>query len=295
MLRDLADAATARRMALHPLRQISAGDWLQNISMFLFLFWGAATNTACDERLRRALFAFMTVVAGYGLLITNAQMNAFPLNAYAAVALAANRGSLTIVPPKWSGFTRDFAKVWLLAICLLPLSIENAASLAGAALEQQWPVMPIIGSVALPARGAYLHFRLVAGEMRTETAGADYVTALNDGLELIRRHTDSDGVLTFDEFNPFNYLLGRPPPRGGFAAAAYDYVFCDTAHPAANRFLGNAHYVMVRKYAPDGSDVLETGDVQGLMSIYGSALRSQYTLVEQTKHWALWQHNAPSH
>ena len=48
---------------------------------------------------------------------------------------------------------------------------------------------------------------------------------------------------------------------------------------------------MVRKYAKNGSDILETGDVQGLMNIYGSALRSQYTLIDQTEHWALWQRN----
>jgi hypothetical protein len=125
--------------------------------------------------------------------------------------------------------------------------------------------------------------------MKTSIMGAEYVEALNDGMALLRRHTGpQDGVLTFDEFNPFNYLLDRPSPRGGFAATAYNYVFCDAAHPTAERFFGDAPYIMVRKYTKQGQDSVEWGNVLGLMRIYGSALRSHFTAVEETDHWVLW-------
>ncbi len=139
-----------------------------------------------------------------------------------------------------------------------------------------------------PGRGADLLFRPITEPIPTETTGAAYVQAVNDGLELLRRHTgDSDGVLAFDEFNPFNYLLDRPPPLGGLAAAAYNYIFCDEAHPGAERFFGNARYVMVRKYIATGS-AIERDNVVALMRIYGPALRANFAPVEETGHWALW-------
>jgi hypothetical protein len=48
---------------------------------------------------------------------------------------------------------------------------------------------------------------------------------------------------------------------------------------------------MVRKYKTEGRDVLEVGDVAGLMLIYGPKLQSQFTVVEETEHWVLWHRN----
>jgi len=162
-------------------------------------------------------------------------------------------------------------------------------SLAVAAV---WPTphKTHINSLASAERGTALIFGPVRGSAKTETIGADYVEALNDGLALLRRHSGPlDGVLTFDEFNPFNYLLDRPSPKGGFAATAYDYIFSDTAHPTAERFFGNATCVMVRKYTKKGQDNPEKSNVLALMRLYGPALRSHFTVVEETEHWVLWR------
>jgi len=138
--------------------------------------------------------------------------------------------------------------------------------------------------------GANLIFGSVSGSAKSETMGVEYVEAVNDGLALLRRRSGPrDGVLTFDEFNPFNYLLDRPSPRGGFAATAYDYVFCDAAHPDAERFFGDTRYVMVRKYTRAGQDDVERGNVLALMRLYGSTLRVHFAVVEETEHWVLWR------
>jgi hypothetical protein len=190
---------------------------------------------------------------------------------------------------KWPGFSPEFPRLLLLAICVLPFCVGNGISLAAAALEWPGPKSTEVYSLASPERGAGLLFGSVRGSMKTSIMGAEYVEALNDGMALLRRHTGpQDGVLTFDEFNPFNYLLDRPSPRGGFAATAYNYVFCDAAHPTAERFFGDAPYIMVRKYTKQGQDSVEWGNVLGLMRIYGSALRSHFTAVEETDHWVLW-------
>jgi hypothetical protein len=292
MLRDLATAATSRRLALS-FRSLGVFDWAQNIFLVLvtLLSYTAATkNRDGEQRFLGVLFVLLTIAAGYVLLMTNAQGETFPLNGYAAVALAAAGGPLSRHFRRWPGLSPDTPRVLLVGICLLPFSILNAISLFGAARERQWPFMPAGTAVTSAARGADLQFRPVI-DSNTEITGANYVESLNDGIDLLRRHSNREGVLTFDEFNPFNYLLDRPSPRGGIAAAAYDYVFCDAAHPTAERFFGNTNYIMVRKYRNPETDVLETRDVAGLMLIYGSDLRSQFSVVEETEHWVLWRRN----
>jgi hypothetical protein len=298
---DLAIAAAARQTSLHLLHRLSLFDAFQCFLILLFaadLAWGAGSRATTHDRVARlhgALFAVGTVGTGYLLLISNQQWNTFPLNAYAAMGLVAAYGPvMTGRFVKWRGFSEDFSGAFLMAVCFLPFFLENGASLAGAAVDHQWPVKTDTVSLPSAGNGASLQFRSMVGRHKTETTGADYVDAVEDGMALLRRHSgDRDGILTFDEFNPFNYLLDRPSPRGGMAAAADDYIFSDTAHPTAERFLGDTRYVMIRKYDQSGQDSMERGDVDALMRIYGPALRSHFAMVEETKHWALWRRDDP--
>jgi hypothetical protein len=294
MLQDLAIAAASRRLSLHLLHPVGTLDLVQGILILVFaagLIHGARIGGERAARLHGGLFAILTLAAGYFLLISNQQADTFPLNGYAALALVAAYGPLmTGRLLRWPELSPDFPKALLLAACVLPFCIVNGISLARAAAERQWPTQADVISLESPERGSSLRFRLVTGAHPTATQGAGYVTALNDGVALLRRYTEKrDGVLTFDEFNPFNYLLDRPSPRGGLAAAAYDYIFSDSAHPTAERFFGDTAYVMVRKYAPDGPDIAERDDVGALMRIYGPGLRSHFAVVDETEHWVLWR------
>lgn len=294
MMQDLATAAAARQLALQVLRPIDALDLAQGIVILVFvagLISGARRAGERAARLHGGLFALLTLTAGYLLLISNQQLNTFPLNGYAAVALVAAYGPLmTGRLLQWPGVSPDFPRAVLLTACFLPFCIVNGMSLAWAAVERQWPIQTNVVALESPESGTSLLLRLVTGAHPTETAGAGYVAAVNDGLALLRRHSgDRDGVLTFDEFNPFNYLLNRPSPRGGIAAAAYNYIFSDAAHPTAERFFGDTAYLLVRKYKQGGPDILEGDDVRALMRLYGPALRSHFTMVEETEHWALWR------
>jgi hypothetical protein len=294
MLEDLTIAAAARRLSLNLLHPIGALDLIQGIVILVFtadLIHGAWVGEGRGARLRGALFALLSLAAGYFLLISNQQPDTFPLNGYAAVALVAAYGPLmTGRLLKWPGVSPEFPRAVLLAACILPFCIVNGISLACAGWERQWPATADVIPLESIERGTSLRFRLATEDAQTETAGAGYVAALNDGVALPRRHSGNrDGVLTFDEFNPFNYLLDRPSPRGGFAAAAHDYIFSDLAHPTDERFFGDTAYVMVRKYRPHGPDVWERDDVDALMGIYGPTLRSHFIMVEETEHWVLWR------
>jgi hypothetical protein len=299
MMQDLMIAAAARRGSLE-FRAINLLGLIQAIAIFIFA--GFRLGPASDSpvsRFARPLFALMALAAGYLLLISNQQHTGFPLNGYAAVALAADfNQSATKGSRKWSSIGMASLMILLLAVCLVPPFTEDGRSLASAAREHQWPNTSNVTSLASTERGAFLFFR--PASVPSETTGSEYVEAVNDGLALIQRHSGARrGVLTFDEFNPFNYLLNLPPPRGGFAAAAYNYLFSEAAHPKAERFLGDTRYVMVRKYRKDTPDFLENDatemeDVDALVRIYGPVLRSKFSVVEETDHWVLWEQRQPS-
>jgi hypothetical protein len=304
MLQDLAIAAAGRRESLRLLHSISLLDLMQAISILAFVGWKIRLTMpragSLVSGLGEPLFAVMTVIAGYLLLVSNQQSDSFPLNGYAAVALAAEVGgrpSAKAKSPGWPDLPAEFMRLLLLSVCCLPLFMQNEISWVAACRERLWPSTPNVISLSSTGRGAELSFR--SATVPTETTGAEYVEAVDDGLGLIRRHsTPRDGVLTFDEFNPFNYLLDRPSPTGGFAAAAYNYIFSDAAHPSAERFFGNTRYLMVRKYKkanPDAieNDKIEVEDVRALMRIYGRMLQSWYFPVEETDHWVLWEKRAP--
>jgi hypothetical protein len=176
----------------------------------------------------------------------------------------------------------------LTAMCVLPAGVTQSVSIAAAAQESRRPHPSAVR--LLSERGASMTFGAVPAALTTETGGPAYVWALNDGLELLRRRTSAaDGVLAIDMFNPFNYLLGRHSPRGGMAAAAYNYIFSDAVHPTEARFFGDARCVMVRKYSRDAGDFgTEQYHIEGLYRTYRAALEERFTLLEETPHWRLY-------
>ncbi|MBV8149365.1 MAG: hypothetical protein JO092_09765 [Candidatus Eremiobacteraeota bacterium] len=293
ILRDLAIAASARPMTLQLSSLTQVLIVAQNVPLLLLVGLLCASKAgAFQERPTRrqaVLLVLLTVAAGSLLLLTNQQPNAFPLNVYAAVVLAAGSAYRSYEAEKSVKWRPGLATVLLLALCFVPLSEEDVISLTGATLQRQWPTRPNVTSLAIPERGTHLFFAPWVGIPKTN--GAEYVQSLNEGLELIRRHCGGrDGVLTFDMFNPFNYLLNRRSPRGGFAAAAYDYVYSDAAHPTAERFFGDTTYMLIGKYDEANADrEAELNNVLGPMRIYGAALRARFTPVAQTQHWVLWR------
>lgn len=278
MLHDLAMAANSRVYALEApaLRDVlSAG----NVALVLL--------AALLRQYRGLFIALLTVALGTVVLVTNQQLGEFPLNAYAALVLVG-----TYVPQS-EGLGKWKAGVaFLTAVCVLPLCEESVISLTSAALQKQWQWPPRAGVVTLemPARGTSLRFAPFRGKKKTETDGKEYVEDLDDGLNLLRAHlTERKGVLAFDQFNAFNYILDLPSPRGGFAAGAYDYIFDDAIHPSAERFFGNASYVLVPKYREPAADRRAGEDMNtvALMRLYGPTLRAEFAVIAETKHWVL--------
>jgi hypothetical protein len=294
MFRDLAEAASGRGLTWRPWSIFSPAFLIESVPLLLLAAVATAglgeplAAGALPRPVRLWLFVLLTVSVGGFLLSTNHQAMSLPLDGFAAVVLLdgvlARRGKLDADPPG-----RPLA-VFLSVLCFLPLTAMNAASLATAWWERHRGVETMAVRVASP-RGASLIFGPVESSMTSESGGPAYAEVLNDGLELIRTRTEPGaGVTTIDMFNPFNYLLGRPSPRGGMAAAAYNYAFSDAAHPGGDRFFGDARYVLVRKYNKSAGDfAIENYHIQGLLRTYQPVLDRDFVPIQETTHWTLWR------
>ena len=289
MLRDLASAASGRSRSWQLNSMFNAISIAEGVPLVLLAAVVCAKSPQ-GMRLRLGTMALATLGVSGILLSTNHQAESLPLTGFAALVLA-NEGVLRInaagsaVDP-----FRRFTVLLLMGLSLAPLTLENATSLVAAAIEEHRPPVTVKDRLVCE-RGALLDFEPVVSSMTSETGGPGYVDTLNDGLDLIRRRTDQDaGILAMDMFDPFNYLLDRRPPRGGIAAAAYNYVFSDAAHPSDRQFFGDARYMMVRKYSAGAQDYeIEAYHLRGLERVYGPALRERFRLIEETPHWSLWE------
>lgn len=285
MFRDLLMAASSRAKSWKPREILVLGFGQFTETIPLLILSGLAGNT-WKARAQAALLTFFTLLVGGVLISTNHQASGVPLNGYAAVVL----GSLAIRRYQIESTVPRSALVALLAaFCFLPTAFLNGVSLAVAANRvQEFSAIP--GVHPASSRGAAMTFAPPAQLMTTETGGPAYVAAVNDGLDLLRRRTGpGDGVLTMDQMNPFNYLLSRPSPHGGMAAAAYNYVFSDARHLTSDEFFGNARYIMLRKYSPSVGDYyIETSYTGGILKLYRDALSDRFHLIEETPHWQLW-------
>jgi len=293
MRHDLADAASGRGLTWRAWSILSPAFLIECVPLLLFAavvtarMGEDAARRGGMHRVRLWLFVLLTVGVGGFLLSTNHQAMSLPLDGFAAIILldrfGERRAKLDEDQP-----SRPLVLL-LAALCILPLTAMNAVSLVAASWEG-------LHGKAAPAvrvqcdRGASLIFGPVESSMTSDSGGPAYAQVLNDGLDLIRRRTQPGaGVSTIDMFNPFNYLLGRPSPRGGMAAAAYNYAFSDTSHPSGERFFGNSQYVLVRKYNRSAQDFpIEDYHIEGLLRTYRPVLERDFVRVEETPHWILW-------
>ena len=299
MFRDLAMAASGRSRSWRPREIFSLGfGQLAEIVPLLLLAFVAGSKKNAESRRGMAgpsgvyLLAAVTLAVGGVLLSTNHQPSGLPLNGFAAIVLL-DTLRIRVEEERESSpipQTHHLLAWFLTCLCVVPLCAISGISLAAAAAEESRPQEASTPRLACD-RGSSILFGAVPAVMTTETGGPAYVQAANDGLEILRRHTGSrDGVLTIDMLNPFNYLLDRPSPRGGFTAAAYNYMFSDAVHLSADQFLGDTRYVLVRNYSRTAGDYsIENSHIQGLERIYGPALRERFDLIEETPHWSLYR------
>jgi hypothetical protein len=289
MLFDLVSAATGRGSRWQPSQMIafSFGDLTQTfpLGFLAFALFDARRAAGMSIRRVRAFFVVITALSICGLLAsTNCQTGAITGTAFVAIVLASefvrledrergeNQRSATV----------SYIAIGLTCIALAAIVVPSVISLVGAASAN--------GSVTADAVPIHAknseHLIFAPWQLETETSGPMYAAIVNDGLALLQRHTtDADGVLAIDMINPFNYLLGRPSPKGGIAAAAYNYTFSGRMPPSNDRLFGNTRYVIVRKYIV----ALDDYYIKGYRETYNPFLETKFDKLEETAHWVLWR------
>jgi len=113
----------------------------------------------------------------------------------------------------------------------------------------------------------------------------DYMQTITEGTRLVESVASTDqSVFTFDMVNPFPYTAGLRPPLGGHPQfwLGDHYTSDPSILPKPDEILGDADYVMVPTL-PYYAEQLEI-----MMKIYGSALRTNYRLLKVSPHWELW-------
>jgi hypothetical protein len=108
--------------------------------------------------------------------------------------------------------------------------------------------------------------------------GSIYTTYVNEGVALLRRYGQpSDKVLTMDMQNPFPYVLGWMPARGGLASTSFNYTVSDDFRPSFDEYFGDATVVMIPKHPAQTHKFLD-----GFNEIYEPEVEKRFRLVAES-------------
>jgi hypothetical protein len=210
------------------------------------------------------------------LLTTNCQEGEMPLLALAGLygAEFIRRDADTLREESFLVTVRNLGSLVLFAICLAPIFATDCKTIAFAARDSaksKWISTETIQSTSLR------DFRFTArGTRSAEMRG--YMESLDEGIQLLRRHSDPRMRLTVFSFSdPFHVALGLAPAVGGVVGLS-DTAMNQRSHPPLIRMLGNATHILA-----DRDDSL-------LKATYGAEWEGlPLEIVEQTRHFTLFK------
>jgi hypothetical protein len=287
---DLQMAAGARSESLpynHLLNKFTMNAvYLPGVILFGFASMMAMGSKRQPwKNLQLPLIGALVFVTDLFLIFTNQQWFELPLIA-SFILIVFNNVTVHYRNEQSKGFfpsNRTYVMLLLVgAAIFLPIFVSQYVALAHAAMEKRNP--PKISLITRFTQPCLTEVLLYEGET-VSSNGRQYTTYINEGVSLLLAVSKNhETVQTIDMFNPFPFALGRKPPTGGIAAAAYNYTFSDNHRPSDDQYFGNADIVMVpKKPAADG------GYHFGALKIYGPALKRNFSLAAETDWWYLYR------
>jgi len=115
--------------------------------------------------------------------------------------------------------------------------------------------------------------------------GSTYTKYVNDGTTLLRKYCkSSDKILTIDMQNPFPYVLGWQPPRGGLASTSFNYTVSDKFRPSIDDYFGDASVVMLPRHPAQNPEFLDKFD-----EIYGREVEQRFALEAESDWFRLYK------
>ncbi|HEY1220578.1 MAG: hypothetical protein ABSE42_08335 [Bryobacteraceae bacterium] len=290
VLGDLRMAAGARAETFKP--DILVWATLSHASVLLgVVLFSLAAALLFGSRVRRWRGLKLPVVGAFlffadiGLLLSNAQLDAFPVCAvFAILVLSEITEDQQALPlAEETSFRPHYAAVLCLgALLFVPQFTADLAGLGYGVWKKERPSTP---AAVLRFTSPNLRALLLYDGANPRSNGRNYVTYVNDGVALLERETRrNETVLTMDMTNPFPYALERRPPRGGISATAYHYILGDGHRPSDDRYFGDADIVMLPK-RPALDDVFYTD----FLKAYKPGLEQRYSLAAESDWWLLYR------
>jgi hypothetical protein len=233
------------------------------------------------------LAAIVVYLGDIVLLTTNAQRTGLPLLGAFALLVANRLAESPGDSPSADGpFVRPYyASVLLLSgLLFLPQLAGDAVALSAAAV---WKVHPpaACGVRFTESRISALLLCDRPNELQKSGNGSMYTTYVNEGVALLRRHCNpADKVLTMDMQNPFPYVLGWPPPRGGLASTSFNYGLSARVRPSFDEYFGDATAVMMPKHPAQTPEYLD-----GFNEIYAPAVEQRFRLAAESDWFRLYE------
>lgn len=114
------------------------------------------------------------------------------------------------------------------------------------------------------------------------------VPVIEDGMRLVRGNPALGGtVMGLDTTEPFNAVLGRPPPVGGAAFVDADITIDETVHPTPTEMFGDVDVLLVPKIP------WKFSTFKLLTQLYGPYIRQHFVLAGRSSCWDAYRRKAP--
>ncbi len=225
----------------------------------------------------RPLILFASIFGGALLLLSsNCQLGEMPLLALAGLygAEIIRRDTAGTREDSFLLTMRNLGALVLFALLLVPIFATDCKTVLFAArntAKSKWVSTPTLQSTHLN------DFRFATNGTRfAEMRG--YMENLDDGIQLLRRHSDPRMRLTVFLFSdPFHLALGLAPAAGGVVSFS-EQAIVPHSHPPLKRLLGNATHILADR------------DCAPIKNAYGAEWDAlQLEIVEQTKSYTLFK------
>lgn len=226
--------------------------------------------------------AVVVYIGDVALLATNMQVSGTPLIAAFALLVAnrlANSGSDSAVDANRFALPY-YASVLLFAgLLFLPQFTADVVALPISAARKIHPPPGCALRFSEPrVVGLMLCDRGNEDDEMKWSNGSTYTTYVNEGVSMLRRYGDpTDKVLTMDMQNPFPYVLGWTPARGGLASTSFNYTVSEDFRPSFNDYFGDATVVMIPKHPAQTHGFLD-----GFNEIYEPEVEQRFRLVAES-------------
>jgi hypothetical protein len=245
------------------------------------LLWEISSQKGERNSSPRVLWRHLALIASlFGgallLLSTNDQQGEMPLLALAGLygAEIIRRNTTGTPEDSFLVTARNLGALSLFALLLVPILATDCKTVAFAArdaVKSNWVSTETLRSTQLS------DFRFTKNGTRSAEM-RDYMETLDEGIQLLRRHSDARMRLAVFSFSdPYHLALGWVPPVGG-AAGLSDTAMNDRSHPPLKRMLGDATHILADR---DGALLRET---------YGAEWDALHLeVIEETRHFTLFK------